>query len=68
MPTIEAILAVLRRYRVQKHYRASVEAKVTRYAVYAGKGEQLTEPKPFVDAKDEAQRMTARAIAELFGH
>lgn len=35
------IIAVLRRYRVQRQYKASTEARAVRYAVFTGVGEQL---------------------------
>jgi hypothetical protein len=55
------VYLLLRKYRVQKHYRASRAAKVTRYAVYAN-GEQLTEPKTFVEATADRDFLTAKAI------
>lgn len=56
------VLDLLGKYRVQKHYQASRTAGSSRYAVYVGKGEQVTEPKPFADARDEARTLTARDI------
>jgi hypothetical protein len=62
--TIESEVALLlRKYRVQKHYRASREARATKYAVFDQSG-QLTEPKRSGEARADADRLTAAAIVE----
>lgn len=61
--SIETVCTLLRKYRVQRHYRASTDAKVSRYAVFDETG-QITEPRPFAETKAEAQRLTANAIVD----
>lgn len=51
----------LRKYRVQKHYRASSDAKATRYAVFHN-GKQITDAKPFAEAHSERDTLTAKEI------
>lgn len=58
------VMSILRRYRVQRHYRAS-SAYVVTFAVFNGRG-QVSEPLPFADAKEEAHRLTANDLVEFF--
>lgn len=64
------IIEILGRYRVQKHYRASTEAKRPRYAVFSGtqlKGDlrQASEPMSNLDAELHRRELTARDIEAL---
>ena len=60
---IEQVVALLRKFRVQKHYRATTESGAVRYAVFA-EGAQVSDPLPYAEATAERDRMTARAILE----
>lgn len=64
-PTEDAIVAVLRRFRVQKSYRASKEAGGIRYAVFDDSG-QLGDAMRHHEAIKHAERLRARAIIALF--
>lgn len=59
--TEERVIHVLRAYRVQKLYRATTEAKATRYAVFT-QGKQITEPRPHAEALRDWERIVAREI------
>jgi hypothetical protein len=52
---------ILKKYRAQKHYRASSDAKVTRYAVFRN-SEQVTEPKSFSEAAADRDRLIASEV------
>lgn len=62
--TEQAIRDVLRRYRVQTHYRASRESGASRYAVFGPDG-QLTEPTPSAPAQKAREDLTVRDLLEL---
>lgn len=66
----ERIVEILGRYRVQKHYRATTEAKRPRYAVFTGtqlKGDlrQIGEPMSSLKAELHRRELTARDIEQL---
>lgn len=65
MASRDQIIAILGRYRVQKHYRATTEAGATRYAVFTDAG-QLTEPALSAEARAEQQRRTVDDLLALF--
>ena len=53
---------LLRKYRPQKHYRATTAAGAVRYAIFARGGGQITEPMTSKEANEAAAFMTAREI------
>lgn len=53
---------LLRKFRVQKHYRATAAMKATRYAVWAHGGGQITEPATSAEARAAADLLTAKEI------
>jgi hypothetical protein len=64
-PTKDEIVAVMRRYNVAKHWRASTEAGANRYAVFAD-GAALTEPAQHREANEQREYLIAADLIDLF--
>ena len=60
----DAIIAVLRTYKVAKHWRASSEAKTVRYAVFVD-GKPVTTPAVHGEAEAARERLVAQAILRI---
>lgn len=62
----KAIRAVLHKYTVRKHYRATSQGTGTQYAVFVD-GVQSGEPKSHASAQQDREDMIVRDLIEMMG-
>lgn len=65
LPTKDDVIAVMRRYGVAKHWRASTEAKATRYSVFVN-GQALTDPTFHKEANEQRELLIVGDLIDLF--
>ncbi len=65
MSRLDEILAILRTYSVRLIFRARLEGRGTRYAVFAN-GEQTSTEGTHAEAIEARDKLAAQAILELF--